>query len=327
MILALTSIFCLADATFYNQGKNNIGNDFSTRGGALSLYDSPVSSFSSQLSALTSLLEYFSSDPKARQLLHGVPFSRCPGSLSQAAQLTRTLEELVSATSPSLEQLEADWNSLKDNQNDVVASMRISARLLETMATIPARIKSFPVLSECSYGDSYTQLYELSTFLYSLSNARPLQEAIGVPESLRRSSLILRETTHMLGELEAGFSRIPNICLRQPDIIGRGIAAINNIFNVVEGLFTRIGYSYSLAQVRHKAIMNAHSLLTKIYLIQQRDIELYGCDSLARRGNHGTASSMEAMALMLKDLSDIVEEIGLEEFEKEIGVNLRFNFI
>merc|ERR1719516_960182 len=110
MILALTSIFCLADAAFYDQGKNSIGNAFSTRDGALSLYDSPVSSFSSQLSALTSLLEYVSSDPKARQLLHGVPFSRCPSSLSQAAQLTRSLEELVSATSPSLERLESEWN-------------------------------------------------------------------------------------------------------------------------------------------------------------------------------------------------------------------------
>jgi len=331
MILALVLFFSSGEA-FYQQQSWNRGTSFNGYRRTDLFPDKPdslVSSISSQLSSLTSLMESLSTGPegRTRELLHGVQFTHCIQSLPKAVQLLRRLGQIVSDTDPLVKRMEADLESLKEERYDLVASMRISARLLDTLDTIPEMMKALPTSPWCPYGDGYTNLYEISTFLESLSHAPAIQQAVGVAEQLKKSGLIVRETTNFLGKLKASFSRMPNICSREPDITIKGIQAVNDIFNVVEELFNKIGYNINLAEIRQSSIVNVHTIMNKIYLLKQMDYPLYGCDSLVKSGIPGSDSDLKTLSQALKDLSTVVQDVGLEELEQELGVNLNFNFI
>jgi len=291
-------------AVFYNTASNS-GND-------------ALSQTKARVEGLIDILKVLSDNPSAVEFVkNNLGGSPCINSLDDAIAATQTLLDLVERSDPEITNIVNTFTNLK-NEKDTVALMRGTVKLLNDLDTLIPKWAKFPLTSKCRVSDdeSIEGMQQLVNLIYRMS--KNPDYSLEVRDYLKRSGNNLDAVTTFLANFRKIIKKFPEFCSSDPFYTDNAIESIGELIDEASILLKSLGRSFDLREIKQTNIRYATQLLANIKKLEELELGLFECDN--------QFLSLRLAAETLSDLTDIVEEIGIETLSQELGINFSLAF-
>eukprot|EP00090_Calanus_glacialis_P029210 TRINITY_DN4686_c0_g1_i5.p1 TRINITY_DN4686_c0_g1~~TRINITY_DN4686_c0_g1_i5.p1 ORF type:complete len:367 (-),score=107.45 TRINITY_DN4686_c0_g1_i5:195-1295(-) len=266
-----------------------------------------------QADSTKAVLTSLASNPRAAKYIErAIDVSKCLESVEDAIDGIEGAAKLVEKNGPEILKLVETVESL-ENEKDVTKLVKAAANILRILDDlIPNLAAKSSKQCDASPADTIEAFKELAGLVGDISNARDLQLSYSTRQQLTLSSKILSEVTSFLGKINKSLSSFGELCNKDKDYNINVINAIGDIMESMAVLFDNLG-----------SVDRAKEIKSKGEFVKKA-VDAFSDLDIDSTLECGTAGSLKALAQTLDDLSQIVEDIGIEKLTKELGIDLEF---
>ena len=264
------------------------------------------------------ILRSLSRDPIATEYIDRIISDKnnvCLTSLDDAIAGIEMTTKLVENNQEELNALIDESNKFLDIEDPAV-SLRQSATLLKILG--PLSEKLLPEITcQASPGQATGALEELTIILHEVA-ALP---ALGLRNNVRAALRVTGDTIHaantFLNDVRRRFEKLSKLCTGDRTYSIEAVNAFGDLMSDLADLLRETGAVFTSDRVRQG------KLFTYKIGVQLRKIELENLITAER--DHMECSSLGDFSLAasnLEDLAGILEEVDLEELQKQLGIDL-----
>merc|ERR1712154_428774 len=186
--------------------------------------------------------------------------------------------------------------------------------ILEPVATKLA--PENPVVCEATPDEAFGSLRSLAALVDELAYTNKLDLKDEGRRQLKDSASTISAVTTFLTQLRSTFSTFEEICTPDSEYNIKAISAVGDLIVNLANLFGTLGGVQQGEQVR-KGKDFVNKVVAQLDKIDDLGFGTTDCD---RPGDFSVAAST------MEDLATIIDDVGIEKLQKEIGINLSFVF-
>jgi len=238
----------------------------------------------------------------------------------------RNLEEGIAAIETATKLVERSGDDIK-NLNDKVNSfitLTDPATVVRAVADIlrvtePLIMKITPdniTICEASSNQAFGSLRSIASLCDELSTTDQLSLSIEVRRQLVDSARKISTVATFLNRLRSVFSRIEQICTPDRQYNIKAISSLGDLMVYLGDLFATLGEVHQGEKIR-KGKEFVNKVVAQINKIENIGLGKLDCN---KQGDFSSA------AKTMEDLATIIDEVGIEQLEKQLGVDLSFVF-
>merc|ERR1712241_922910 len=240
----------------------------------------------------------------------------CLGNLEDGIAGIEAATKLLERAGGDIKNLIAKVNSF-GALTDPATVVRAVADILRIVEPVVKNIvPENPVICAASPDQAFGSLRSLAALVDELSYTNQLALTLEGRRQLKDSASTISAVTTFLGQLRSTFTRFEQICTpdRQYNIL-----AISAVGDLMVNLADMFGTLRGVKQ--EKQIRNGKEFVNKV-VAQLNKIENLGLGETdcSRPGDFSVAAST------MEDLATIIDEVGIEQLEQQLGVDLSFVF-
>merc|ERR1711872_492378 len=201
--------------------------------------------------------------------------------------------------------------------SDPATVVRAVADILRLLEPVVNKIApESPVICEASPDEAFGSLRSLAALVDELAYTDKLALSSEGRRQLKDSGRTISAVTTFLTQLRSTFSTFEEICTPDSEYNIKAISAVGDLIVNLADLFGTLGGVQQGEQVR-KGKDFVDKVVAQLNKIDDLGFGTTDCD---RPGDFSIAAST------MEDLSTIIDEVGIEKLQKELGINLSFVF-
>jgi len=264
-----------------------------------------------QANAVKSTLKKLASHNKASQYMKKIfTAGECVHSLDEAIEAIESGTRIIEASGPQLRGLISTINRI-GNPSDILEVTKSSADLLRKLeALMPNLIPSKLDVCGSSFDATFGTMESVGEILNKVSNDNSLELSKLTALQLKQSKVIVDSVNAFLEELRDIFTDLKTQCTSQQGYNIKSLKAINKMMERMAELFINLGEVDTAKEVREGASFT-RKITAAIENFPESDFGSLDCNS---------PDNFETTARMLEDLVKLIQEIGLEKLQKQIGI-------
>merc|ERR1712123_344097 len=263
-----------------------------------------------QTEALKANLNLVSNNPTASRYINQLFTSgTCIKTLEDAIAAIETGTTLIENAEPELTKLASSLNSVTDT-SDVAAATRVSAEILLQMEALLPKLT--PRYSTCGSTSEVTfeALNTVGQVLKEISVDSSIFLSQVTRQKLIRSKTIVDSVTLLMKQLKSTFSDLSLVCTSDTNYNIRALSSMASVLDQLAELFTTLG-----AKEKANSIRQNSSFTQKIVAaVQNSDVNQLVSLDCNKPGN------FSSVAEALKDIADLIDEVGIETLKQQIGI-------
>merc|ERR1711892_1280820 len=265
-----------------------------------------------QANSLKATLRKLANNPKASRYMQRVFLTGdCVQSVEEAFDAIENGVSIIEGAKPELRRLLSTVKRI-DDDSDILQVTKTSAEILRQMESlIPWLAPSNENFCGSTFEVTYETLKTVGNILYEVSEDRSLGLSKVTKLELKISKEIVDSMTNFLGELKDTFADLRNHCTSHKGYNVRSMQAIGSMLHALADLFKNLGDNEGEREIREKTSLTL-KIAGAIRNFPKSDVGNLNCNSLG---------DFEATARMLEDLSELIEEVGIENLKSQLGVN------
>merc|ERR1712018_243610 len=173
-----------------------------------------------------------------------------------------------------------------------------------------------PVICAASPDQAFGSLRSLAVLVDELSFTNQLALTLEGRQQLKDSASTISAVTTFLGQLRSTFSRFQQICTPDRQYNIQAISAVGDLMVSLADLFGTLGGVTKGEQIR-KGKQYVNKVVAQLNKIDNLGLGELDC---TRPGDFSVAAST------MEDLAAIIDEVGIEALEQQLGFDLSFVF-
>merc|ERR1712025_505147 len=264
-----------------------------------------------QTNTVKSTLKKLSTHSKASKYMKKIfTAGECVHGLDEAIEAIESGTKIVEASGPELTRLISTINEI-GNPSDIIEVTKSSAEILRQMeALMPRLIPSKLDVCGSSFDATFETMKSVGEILNEVSEDESLELSKLTALELKQSRVILDSVNAFLVQLRNIFTDLRTQCSSQQGYNIKSLKAINNMMEGLADLFTNLGEIETAKEVKEGAAFTT-KITAAIENFPETDFGSLDCNS---------PDNFETTARMLEDLVKLIQEIGLEKLQKQIGI-------
>jgi len=241
----------------------------------------------------------------------------CLNSLEEGIAGIETATQLVEKAGDDIKALISKverFTKLKDPATvvkEVAAILRILEPLVKNIAP------SNPEICQATPDEAFGSLRSLAVLVDSLASSYQLNLSPEGRALLKKSGSTISAVTTFLTQLRETFSRFEEICTADKQYNLEAVNAIGDLMVHLADLAGSLG-GVKIGESIRKGKVFTERIVAQLNKIDNLDVGTLDCTS---PGNFSVA------AQTLEDLSVIIEDVGIESLQEQLGINLDFVFV
>jgi len=245
------------------------------------------------------------------------PNNVCLSSLEEGIAGIETATQLVEKAGDDIKALlkkVEKFTKLKDPATvvkEVAAILRILEPLVKNIAP------SNPEICQATPAEAFGSLRSLAVLVDSLASSYQLNLSPEGRELLKKSGSTIYAVTTFLTQLRETFSRFEEICTDDKQYNLEAVSAIGDLMVHLADLAGSLG-GVKIGESIRKGKVFTERIVAQLNKIDNLDLGTLDCN---RPGDFSVA------AQTLEDLSVIIEDVGIETLQNQLGINLDFVFL
>jgi len=276
-----------------------------------------VTETQTQAANLIKILTKFSADQRVVDFVAtNYGNSSCVNNLQEAITATQFASDLITRSGPQLSALINTFNQLKI-QKDPVVLIRGAATMLQQLDVLIPKLAKSPLSTQCRNSPEATLsgMKDLARIIDGLGKRNPYKFPALTTQKLQQSAIIVDASTDFVASIRNIFKNNDQFCSSDSQYNSKAVDALEELFNEVEKLVKALGSNFDISAIKQRNKSFARSLVENVNKLQEIGIGFVDCN---------TAGSYNGTADTLLEVADVVQEIGLENLERQLGV--KFNF-
>lgn len=233
----------------------------------------------------------------------------CLGSLEEAIEGLEGLTKQVENAGDEIKALNDEVNEFL-NVNGTTEAVREVASLLRLLGPLIQKISPEKICS-ASPDQAYESMEDMAIMLFEMAEMRNLGLRSNVRAKLRKSASTLSAVNTFFTYVRLTFEKFDKICTAEKQYNIEAINALGDLMSHMADLYRATGAFDKSDRIRKG------KLFTYKLAVQLRKIDLVELGSLDC-SRHGDLS---AAADTMDDLATLVDEIGLENLEEQLGLD------
>merc|ERR1712106_257743 len=265
-----------------------------------------------QANSLKATLRKLANNPKSSRYMKRVIITGdCVQTVEEAFDAIEHGANIIEGAKYELTELLTTVNRINDN-SEILQVTETSAEILRQIESlIPKLAPSNENFCGSTFEVAYETLKTVGDVLYEVSEDKSLGLAKVTKLELRISKEIVDSVANFLGELKDTFADLRNHCTSHKGYNVRSMQAIGSLLHSLADPFKNLGDSEGEREIREKTSLTL-KIAGAIRNFPKSDVGNLNCNSLG---------DFEATARMLEDLSELIEEVGIENLKSQLGVN------
>lgn len=263
--------------------------------------------------SLTSTLKGLAANPSSAARVNQIisdNYSPCLNSIEEGLASIESATKLVESIGPDVQALMEKFKTFEKLSEpvDVVRETGALLRLLAPLSKKTGGSSSRP--AGCEVGS----LRSLAVLTSELADKPGI--SLGVRDNLRRTSAGLSSVTTYLAKLQLTSARLENFCTEDNKYNRQAIAAIGDLMDNLADLYGALGDAKTGERIRYGKVYT-DKVTTELTKLDTLDLGASDCSQ------HGDIS---AAAQTLDDLATLIEDVGLENLQEQLGADFAFDF-
>jgi len=261
--------------------------------------------------SLTSTLKGLAANPSSAARVNQIisdNYSPCLNSIEEGLATIQSATKLVESIGPDVQALMDKFNSFEKLSEPSVVVRETGAllRLMKPLVEKTGQSSS----DDCQVGS----LRSLAVLTSELADKPGIN--LGVREKLRRSSAGISSVTTYLIKLQASSAKLENFCTADNKYNRQSIAAIGDLMDDLADLYGALGDAKTGERIRYGKVYTdkVTAELTKLDTVGLGESDC---------SQHGDIS---AAAQTLEDLATLIDEVGIENLQEQLGADIEFDF-
>jgi len=265
-----------------------------------------------------STLKQLGSNPISADIINQIINDKdnvCLGSLEEGIEAIETGTKLVESAGDDINALNEKINSFAALKDPATVVRAIADVLRLTEPAVTKITPENPLTSVCSSTD-FGSLRSFASVIDELSNSKKLALGFSVRAQLKESARIISAVTTFLNQLKPTFSKFTQICTPDRKYNIQAISATGDLMVNLADLFGTLGKIQQGEQIR-KGKEFVNKVVAQLNKIEDLGLGDIDCD---KQGDFSVA------AKTMDDLAVLIDEVGIEDLQKQLGVDLSFVF-
>merc|ERR1712115_5099 len=265
----------------------------------------------SQANMVKSTLKKLAANNKASKYMKRIFIAGdCLQDVEEAIDAIEQGVTIIESAEPELRKLISSVSSI-DNTTDLADVTRTSAQLLRQMETVLPKLAP-PRNDVCgsSFNTASKTMEAVGNILKAISDDETLELSKLTQLELQISKVIVDSINTFLGELRDIFADLKTECTSHRGYNVRSFGAIGKMLEGLADLFKNLGDTPTSKKIREKVNLTKKISAT-IETFPEINFEKLDCNA---------PGDFETSATLLEDLANIIEEVGLEKLQKQLGV-------
>jgi len=278
-----------------------------------------VTETQTQAANLIKILTKFSADQRVVDFVTtNYGNSPCVNNLQEAITATKFASDLITRSGPHLRTLINTYNQLKNEKNAVVL-LRGAATLLQTLDVLVPKLADLPLSTQCRNSPEaiITGMKDLGRIVSGLATSPANNFPAHARKTLQRSASIVAASTDFVAGIRNIFNNNDKFCTLDSQYNTKAVDALGQLFNEVDKLLKAVGSNIDISAIKQKNLVFARGLVDNLNQLQKSDIGFLECN---------IAGSYKGTAETLLEVSEVVEEIELENLERQLGIKFNLEF-
>jgi len=241
--------------------------------------------------------------------------SVCLSSLDEAIEAIEEGTRLVEAAEGDLRTLTSKVENLmgEEDEAEVVRDVASILRALEPLLTKISPANPSSKICAASPDSTMAYLRSLALMFHQLSeDAQDQQQRRMMAQSASTVSVV----TAFLGQLRRDTRKFQNSCFPDKESGQAGIRALGNIITSLADMTAVLGKPREAEEIR-KGNLITENIVAQIQTMKDLDIGFNTCKE---------GQDLSSAADTMEDLANIIEDVGIENLRKQLGINLAFDF-
>merc|ERR1711971_85005 len=312
--LSLVGLLCAVSASTFEANYRpfvNFGNNYRGFGGYKTFFSrSSDSSFRDFYTNVRDILRDVSSNTYAEAAVDKFLKNNDYNCISSLEEGVRSIERAVSLLDTNRASVEDIGRSVETflDLKDPIKILRESSRLLRLLQPLYNSDKG-----EANF--DLEKMRCLAVMMDDLASDKELRLGSRGSGELRQTAVIISATTSFMQRLRRQFRRLENICSdSNRQLNADSILAIGDPSDDIADLYVALGSLQTGEKIRSgkKNLLRVTGELSKIKDLGPIEIE---CNS---------SGDFSKAARRLEELANLIEDIGLDELEEQLGIDLSF---
>jgi len=239
--------------------------------------------------------------------------SACLNSLDDAINAMEQSTKLVESAEKEIITL-TEKARLMQTKTDTVALVKDAAdilRLLEDL--IPKIAPANPEICGASPEETFDALRDIADMMVDISKDKNIQLTYETNNDLEKSVRVIIGVTTFVTQLRGSFSQLKQSCSADKNYNIEAIKAIGETMDNLANLFGVLGGFGDAEEIRKQGAFATRVADAVNNLGLNLDSGTLNCE---------TPGSFKVAAQTLDDLADIIADVGIEELQKQIGINV-----
>jgi len=268
---------------------------------------------------LIKILNTYSNDKRAQEFVAAnFGGSPCVKSIGDAITATQAVSDLMTEASEELIPVIDTFNKLKD-EKDTLVLLKGTATLLQELDVLVPKLTDFTVSSRCtpSPENAIEGLDNLSKVILGLANTTTINFNDETRNILRESADIVDASSSAVTGLRNVFQKFDKFCSTDDGETAKAVNAIGELFDEVAKLMKAFGSDVDVTSVREKNLSFARGLTANLAKIRKMGLGFVECN---------IAGSYKGTAEALLDVAGVLQDIGIENLEQQLGLKFNLQF-
>lgn len=267
-----------------------------------------------QADSLKQTLRQLKKDPVAGKYIDQViTGSACLNRLDDAINAIEQSTKLVESAEQEILSLVEKARQMQ-TKTDTVALVKDAADILRLLeALIPKIAPAHPQVCGASSEVAFDDLRSIADLMVKVSEDRNINLSYETKNQLTRSGQVIIGVTTFLTQLRASFSQLQQQCSPNKNYNVEAINAIGETMDNLANLFGVLGGFEDGAQIRTQGAFAKRVAAAIGGNLRDLDLGNLNCE---------TPGSFKIAAETLDDLAVIIADVGLEDLQKQIGINV-----
>jgi len=266
----------------------------------------------SQARTITSTLKGLAANPRSAARVNQIiadNYSPCLNSIEEGIASIQSATQLVEDIGPDVQAVMDKLDSFEKLSEPSVV-VRETGALLRLYKPLAEKTGVLSTNEDCKVGS----LRSLAVLTSELADRPDIN--LGVREKLRRSSAGISSVTTYLTKLQASSAKLENFCTADNKYNRQSIAAIGELMEDLADLYGALGDAKTGERIRYGKVYTdkVTAELTKL------DTVGLGASDCSQHGD------ISAAAQTLEDLATLIDEVGIENLQQQLGTDIQFDF-
>jgi len=261
-------------------------------------------------------LNQLSSSPTAVDIINKIINDKdntCLGSLEDAIDAIETGTKLVESAGDDIKELITKVNGF-GALTDPVKAVREIADILRIVEPVVTKITPENPTSICI--GTFGSLRNLASVIDELSDSKKIALTFPVRSQLKESARKISAVNAFLNQLKSTSAKLTKICTADKQYNIQAISSVGDLMVDLADLFGTLGGVKDGDQIR-KGKDYVNKIVAQLNKIGDLGLGDINCES---------QGDFKAAANTMDDLAVLIEEVGLEDLQKQLGVDLSFVF-